>query len=192
MSLKKGLLIFFIILIIYSLIQAVIQINNKTTLSNSNASIKNSITDISDFDYSIEGENLVIEKYNGRQESIIINDTYTIDSKEYKVTNIEHAVFNGCDANLIYLPKTLVCIYDDTLAYLDNEVIDIYYEGTEEEWNKIFTKYETSSVSEEWNSGNAEGAGEALASKINSKIGHQYDKNKFNYHYEANIDDITN
>ena len=162
----------------------------KTILNNSNTVRKTNITDISNFDYSIDGENLIIEKCRGRQRSIIINNTYIIDGKEYKVTDIKHAAFNGCNANIIYFPKTLTHIYDDTLAYLNEEMVDIYYEGTEEEWNAIFTKYEITSAKEEWNNGNAEAAGEALADKLNAKIGHKYDESKFNYHYEVNINDI--
>jgi len=147
-------------------------------------------TDISKFDYSIDNGKLVLQKYKGREKAIVISENYSIEGIEYEVTEIAHAIFNGCSADTIYLPKTLIKVYDDTLAYLNAEHINLYFGGSEENWNNIFTKYEIADTKERWNDGDAEGAGEALADKLNSKFGHEYDESKFTYHFETNISDI--
>lgn len=107
------------------------------------------------------------------------------------ITELNNSIFNSCKVSKIYLPKSLSIIYDDTLAYLGEDKIDVYYEGTEDEWNNMFTEYQAKSASEEWSNGNAEESGKALADKLNSSIGHEYDSSKFTFHYESDITDIN-
>lgn len=183
--LKKKL----IIVIVVILLLIIGSTNSKKSQNTSNDTTIET-TNISKFNYNINDTKLTLEKYKGNDNSIIISDTYTIDGINYTVNNISHTIFNGCTATKIYIPKTIECVYDDTLAYLNKDHIDIYYEGTEEEWNSIFTKYEASSAKEEWNNGNAEKAGKALADKLNAKIGHTYNPEKFTYHYNSNINNI--
>lgn len=147
-------------------------------------------TDISKFDYSIEDGKLILNKYKGREKFVIINDSYTVEETVYEVNEIAHTIFNGCSASVVYLPKTLSCVYDDTLAYLNAEHVELYFGGSEEDWNRIFTQYEKASAAEKWNEGDAEGAGVALADKLNAKFGHKYDESKFSYHFNATMMDI--
>lgn len=173
----------FLILIIIGIISGLFgnSSENKTTTP---------VTDISKFEYSIEQNTITLKRYKGNSENIIISDTYNIDNTNYQVTNMENAIFNGCNSKKIYIPKTMKCVYDDTLAYLSAEHIDIYFEGTEEEWNNIFKVYKKADAKEKWDAGESEEAGKALADKLNEKIGHKYDESKFTYHFEAKVEDI--
>jgi hypothetical protein len=165
--------------------------------------------DIDNFSYDIEGKELVLNDYNGSASELRIKNEYEIDGKSYEVndllnfqvsrssvktliiedgiTELNNSIFNGCDVDTIYLPKSLTVIYDDTLAYLSAEHIDLYYEGSKKQWKKIFKKYEASSVSEEIDNENYEGAGKAAADKINSLVGHELDRSKFTMHYASEI-----
>lgn len=182
---KKKIVLFIIAFLIFCGI--ISSITNNSTNTSSKIPEK---TEISNFDYEIVNDSLTLNKYKGVKKYIIISDTYNINGVDYKVRNFDNSIFNGCNASVIYIPKTLECIYDNTLAYLHNEHIDIYYEGSEDEWNNIFTTYTPSSAKEEWDNGNAKEAGEALADKLNSKIGHQYDTSKFTYHFNSTIESI--
>ena len=165
--------------------------DNTITISN-NAEIK--YTDIKKFDYQINGSSLKLERYNGSEKTVRIADNYTIDNNTYTVTELGDAIFNGSDVNKIYFPRTLNSITDNLLAYLSNEYddhTDIYYEGSQEEWNNIFQIYEATSVSDAYHSGDASGLGIALADKLNAKMGHKYDESKFTYHYNASLEDTA-
>ena len=84
------------------------------------------------------------------------------------------------------------CVYDTSLRYLHPEEeskIQIYYEGTGEEWNQIFSTYERQSVKEAWNSnddwekkGSAVGA--SVAEKLNGMMG-EYDSSNYEFHYSV-------
>ena len=168
---------------------------------------------ISDFDYSISEDNIVmLKQYKGNDSTLKIESQYNIDGQSYTtdlsdfqindtsvtalivsdgITELNDSIFNGCNVEKIYLPNTLTVVYDNTLAYLTENHIDIYYEGTQNDWNAIFTTYQAKSASEEWENGNAEEAGKAFADKLNSYIGHEYDSSKFTYHFESSMDDIV-
>ena len=164
--------------------------------------------DIQNFKYQTEGNMVLLESalssYKG--DTIRISPSYEIDGIEYAtdlsdfqvngssnlktvifaegITDIEHAVFNGCNAVNIYFPKSISAVDDDMLAYLDHgdEKINIYYAGTENEWNVVFQQYEAKSVSEaEW----GEEKGVALADKLNALIGHGFNPDNFVFHFEA-------
>lgn len=177
---------------------------------------ENNTASLDDFDYSFGDDgSLLLEEYNGDASHLKIESSYEIDGVTYStanlnefqigignstvntvifsegITNINNSVFNSCNVTTIYFPKSLEIIYDDTLAYLTASHIDIYYGGSEDEWNSIFTEYTPSSVSQEFKDGNAREAGKAMADKINSVIGHEYDASKITIHYEYNADAIT-
>lgn len=186
---------FWVIIAIIIIITIVSSNTNEETIEETDAETIAEViqaTDISNFNYTIENDSITIEKYTGNDEYIIIPDTYNIDGIDYQVNNIALAIFNGCgNVTTIYLPKTIQCVYDYSLAYLNAEHIDLYFEGTEDEWNTIFTIYEPSTVSDEWNDGDYEGSGEALAYKLNSYIGGtDYDETKFTYYYNSTISNI--
>lgn len=168
---------------------------------------------INSFDYSIDGNTVLLNKYNGSDHTLVIESNYTIDGMQYDVnldnfcigmdnnstdtliisegiTSVNDAIFNGCEVTKIFFPKSLSVIYDNTLAYLDADHIDIYYAGSEEEWYNIFQTYIANSISEKLKEGDGTAAGKALAYKVNSFIGHKYDASKFKYHFESNVEDV--
>lgn len=165
---------------------------------------------VDDFEYTIDNDTLLLESYTGKDSVLTIESEYEIDGVYYQVnlsdfqirnssvktfivsegiTELNNSIFNGSDVNKIYLPSSLNIIYDDTLAYLNEDHIDIYYGGTEADWESIFTEYQISSPSEEWENGNAEDAGKAAADKLNQAMGHKYDSSKFTYYYQSTEDD---
>ncbi len=158
--------------------------------NNNNEADKITYAELSDFEYVINEDGLTLEKYNGDSETLIIHPNYEIDGKSYNVILLEHTIFNGSDIKALYIPKTIETIYDDTLAYLDAEddKIQIYYEGSKKRWKKVFKHYD-SSVSNGGKS-KAEQRGAAAAEKFNKMLGHEYNANDFEYHFNANIEDI--
>lgn len=181
---EHKLLTFFLLLILIGVVSGIFGDSRGRTQ-------KRSATDISKFEYSIEGNNITLEKYKGNDRTIIIGDSYNIDNVDYVVTDMGNAVFNSCNANKIYIPKTLQCVYDNTLAYLSSEHVDIFFEGSEEEWNNIFKIYQKADVKEKLAEGNYSDAGVALADSLNEKIGHKYDESNFTYHYNSKMEDVN-
>lgn len=178
----------------------------------SNTKSNNDPTSLSDFDYTIDGDTLHLNRYNGKETSVVFSNVYNIDGTEYNITKLEgsmflgrsvdtvifkegikeisHAFFNSSKVEKLYIPVSFSYIYDDSLAYLSSSLKDIYYAGTQEQWNSIFTIYEAKSVSENLDSKNYEGAGQAIADKLNNAIGHSFDANNVTFHFEAKLDDL--
>ena len=149
------------------------------------------VTPIDVFEYTVNGDNtLCLDRVRNPETTIIISDTYNINGTEYTVTEVADAFFNGSDAENIFFPETIKKIYDNTLAYLHAEHVNIYYAGTKEQWDTVFTEYKASSASEEWKAGNYEDAGAAAADKINSLFGHEYDPAQFTIHYDSDVLDV--
>lgn len=185
-SLKTGIAACVFIIFIFSIFSAFWNSNSENAEKDD---LK--ISNLSAFDYTELSENTIrLNSYKGHEKSIIINSNYDINGNNYIVTELKNSIFNGCDANIVFIPGSLSILYDDTLAYLNAEHIELYYEGTEEQWNSIFTNYEPSSASEEFENGNYEEAGTALADKLNDSIGHKFDESKFSMHFESNVNDI--
>lgn len=192
--------------------------NNEATLSNVSESSKTAqveetpeSSDINNFSYNVQEDKVLLEEYEGEASTLVIEDEYVIEGTSYQtdlssfqvsansvktllikegITELKNSIFNGSNVETLYLPKSLTYIYDDTLAYLNSDHIDLYYGGTEEEWMSILIEYNSSSVVDEVESGNAEEAGTALADKLNSYLGHEFDESKFSINYGINIDDL--
>lgn len=174
--------------------------------------VKDSESDeASDFKYDIEGEEIILHSYSGRDSILEIKTQYTVDGKEYK-TNIEDfqvwsskvktliidegfetvktPIFNSCGVENVYFPKSMTNVYDYTLAYLhpdEGQRIKIYYGGTQEEWLDIFTQYKRTKVEDA--KGGSE-VGQSLADKINEIVGTEYDSSLFEYFFSANPEDL--
>ncbi len=177
-------------------------------------------SNISDFDYELSEGNLKITEYNGKSEVLEIKSSYEIDDSVYKtdlsefqigignskvasviledgIEEINDAAFNSCDVKNVFFPKSMRLVYDNTLSYLhpdEGEKIRIYYAGTKDEWDEIFTEYERKTVKEAWESSDnpdekASAAGKALAQKLNGMMG-EYDGSKFEYFFSASPDDL--
>ena len=169
-------------------------------------------TPIKDFKYEVVDGNLILKKYNGRDKVVCIANEYEIEGSTYPVlsvdggmfftrsvktavfsegiTDITHAVFNSSKIERLYLPSSLSCIYDDSLAYISRSLTDIYYGGSEDQWNQIYTAYKTDSVSSKIDDNDFEGAGAAVADKLNSLIGHDFDLSSVTMHYNATEADM--
>ena len=167
--------------------------------------------EIDEFDYEISGDEVILAKFDGKNKVLEIKPTYEIDGTEYKtnlsefylsgsdvetlilndgISEVNTAMFNMSDVNKVFFPKTMETVYDYTLAYLhpdDGQMIQIYYEGTQDEWSEIFAEYKRTKVED------AEGAeeiGTAIADKINDMIGTEYDSSKFEFFFSASPDDL--
>lgn len=133
--------------------------------------------DISDFDYAISEDSIILESYEDSNKYLEILSTYEIDGEKYKtnldefqvgggpktlvlsegITSVNNSIFNGSDIQSVFFPSSMEYLYDDTLSYLhpdDGEKIHIYYAGTSEEWYLLMKDYETErqSLSEAWDS----------------------------------------
>ena len=119
---KKIILGIIIFLLVIGILRGLFSDSNKTDT-------QLAYSDLSDFEYEILDNTINLKKYKKHDKKIIINETYNIDGSDYTVTHIEDAIFNGSSANVVYIPKTITCVYDNTLAYLGADHIDLYYAG---------------------------------------------------------------
>ena len=174
---------------------------------------KNKISGIEAFEYTIDGDEVKLEKYVGKDETVELQSKYTIDGNKYKTdisdfqigignsraktviidegfTEVPNAIFNSCDVQRIFFPKSMETVYDYTLSYLipeEGSRIKIYYAGTQDEWGEIFKEYKRTKVED------AEGPeekGAALADKLNEMMGSEYDSSQFEYFFSASPDDL--
>lgn len=171
------------------------------------------VTPIDDFKYTLTENELTLQKCSGSDDIIYVANQYSIDGNTYNVTKLDgamffnskvktvilangigeisHALFNGAQIEHLYIPNSLKCIYDDSLAYISRSLTDIYFGGTEEEWNQIYTSYDAGSISENVENSNLEGAGAAAADKLNALIGHsEFDISTIEIHYNASETDL--
>lgn len=165
------------------------------------------------FHYKISEDRVVLDSYIGKNEILEIKPTYIIDGVEYKTdisdfqvgignskvktlildegfTEVKTSIFNSCDVESVYFPKSMTNIYDYTLSYLhpdDEKTIKIYYAGTQDEWAQIFTEYKRKKI-EDTEFG--EEMGSAMADKVNEMIGAEYDSSLFEYYFSASPDDL--
>lgn len=115
-------------------------------------------TGIEEFDYYIDGDDLFIQEYNGNDDKVYIDSKYEIDGKELSVSalqdgtflfsdvesviladgisSLDDNTFNSCDVKHLYIPSTLEPKDSSFWSYL-HDVEEIYYGGSNEQWNKI-------------------------------------------------------
>lgn len=169
---------------------------------------------ISDFDYDIEGSSVKLHGYDGKCKILEILPSYNIDGTDYAtdlsdfqigigsshvesvifqegITEIYDAVFNSCDVQKVFFPKSMINVTDKALSYLnpkeDGDLIQIYYAGTQDDWGNIFTEYKRTKVED---AEFGEELGTSIADKINSMLGGDYDSSEFEYYFSASPDDL--
>lgn len=169
---------------------------------------------ISDFDYDIEGSAVKLHGYDGKCKVLEILPSYNIDGADYTtdlsdfqvgignsyvesvifqegITGIYDAVFNSCDVQKVFFPKSMENVTDKALSYLspekDDDLIQIYYAGTQDDWGNIFTEYKRTKVED---SEFGEEMGESIADKLNEMMGSKYDSSEFEYYFSASPDDL--
>ena len=167
--------------------------------------------DIEDFTYELSGDTVLLTKYTGRDKVLTVRAAYEIDGRSYTtdlsdfqigssrvktlildegITTVKTSIFNSSDVERIFFPKSMSTVYDYTLSYLhpaNGERIEIYYAGTQEEWQEIFTEYERTPVED---AEFGEELGEALADKLNEALGASYDSAQFVYYFSATPEEI--
>jgi len=170
---------------------------------------------LQDFNYTVKDGQVYLEDYNGDEKILTINGSYDKDGVTYKtnlddfvaaihgnteavifgegIETLSHAMFNMSDVQKIFLPITMTKVEDATLSYLhpegDNEYIQVYYEGSQDQWSQIFTKYEDLTMEE---ADSAEEYGTAAADWVNSFFGLGYDSSEFEYFFDATPEDLIN
>lgn len=168
---------------------------------------------ISDFDYDISGDTVVLHGYDGKCKVLEIKPTYDIDGKTYTsdisdfqvgignksvesvilcegITQIYDSIFNSSNVKSVYFPKTISNVTDKSLSYLhpdDGEKIKIYYGGSQDEWGSIFTEYKRTKVED---AEFGEELGTSLADKINEMAGSEYDSSLFEYFFSSTPDEL--
>jgi hypothetical protein len=167
-----------------------------------------------DFFYTLTDVTIILESCNTHKSTLVIYPTYTVDGKEYKtdlsqfqvgigdnsvdtliisegITEVKTSIFNSCDVQRVYFPKSITNVYDYTLSYLHPKgkggKIEIYYGGTQDEWLNIFTEYKRTRV-EDAEFGSE--MGDALADKANELLGSKYDSSLFDYYFNADLNDL--
>ncbi len=84
-------------------------------------------------------------------------------------------------------------VEDETLGYLSpkkgNDYVEIYYEGTLDQWMEVFVEYEEMTMEK---AQTAEEYGAAAADWLNGLIGAGYDSSKFMYFFETKPEDLIN
>ena len=169
--------------------------------------------EITEFDYEIFADKVLLESFNGKNKIVEIKPSYNIDGINYQtdlsefqvgignntmdtiifgegITEIPNNIFNSSDIKKVYFPKTMTVVYDKALSYLhpdEGELIQIYYGGTQDEWAQIFTEYQRTKVED---AEFGEELGTALADKLNEMMGSSYDSSEFEYFFSATPDDL--
>lgn len=113
-------------------------------------------TQISDFDYYLDGEEIIVRKYNGFDKRIKICSTYNVDGKDYLITKFSEGVFalgnvysvilpdtlksmpnntfNSSNIKYVYIPKSIEPQNGYAFYSYFHDVEAIYYGGSENEW----------------------------------------------------------
>ena len=161
---------------------------------------------LDDFSFSITENGVSLESYMGKAKRLIIESSYEYGGAEYKtdlsnfqigtssveslilsegITEVKTSIFNSSDVKNVFFPASMACVYDYTLSYIhlpDGERAKIFYAGTQEEWNSIFTEYQRKAVKD---ADFGEEMGTALADVVNQWIGANYDSALFDYYFSA-------
>ena len=77
-------------------------LNTEANIENSDTNTnENGITPLQDFDYTINGTTLVLNKYKGENSIINIANEYEVDGTTYKIDNVEGSMFLGMSVKTV-------------------------------------------------------------------------------------------
>lgn len=155
---KSGCLIIVIILVVLGIIGMIF---GDDSSDESKSVWKEGYSELEEFDYYIDGDEIYLKDYNGSSSKVRISSTYTVDGKECRVValtegtfalgsvksaiipegvvSVEMNTFNSCGIKNVFLPSTLKEISSSFLGYF-HDVDTIYYGGSEEQWNSLVEK----------------------------------------------------
>ena len=206
-----GVVVLGIIGVIFSKEENKETVQEKATVQNEEEDVRETFS-IESFEYTLEDNNIFLERYKGKDDALTIDASYNVDGKDYAtnlsefqvssdfvktliinegITELNNSIFNSCEVTKVYLPKSLSVIYDNTIAYLwSDDKIALYYGGSEDDWNNVFEEYEIANVKDKIDEGDAEGAGSALADKLNKMVGHEFDASQYEMHYDSSPVDV--
>lgn len=131
---------------------------NKRGIKRSSSVWLEGYTNLDEFEYYVDGNEIFLTDFDSREKKVRINSTYKIDGNIYHVVSLDGAFtlgsvtsviipegvrsisnheFNSCGIKFLYLPSTLQDIGDDTFWWYFHNVEKIYYGGSEEQWNQL-------------------------------------------------------
>lgn len=114
-------------------------------------------TPLDEFEYYIDDDGIHLKDCNSESKKIWVSAVYTYEGRELPVasmergayfhsvdsiiisegiTKINNSVFNGCGVKYLYFPSTLTN-FTGWSYFHDGE--KLYYGGTKEQWNELFT-----------------------------------------------------
>jgi hypothetical protein len=165
----------------------------------------------SDFEYELNDSIIRIKRFKGSNTRLHLYSKYKVDKKTYTTdlsdmdfgfnkakTVILHSgfktiptnLFNSSDVTTVYFPNTMTQIYDYCLSYIhaddDKSKVKIYYQGSQNQWNKIFAEYHRKSFKE---AKTAYEKGASIADKLNEMMG-GYDSSKYEFYFNASESDV--
>jgi len=168
-------------------------------------------TPLDNFSFELKDSKIYLQRYTEHDKNVWIASEYEVNGKNYSVSLAEFKIdsfsvesvifedgikdiylgcFNSTDIVRLYIPESMSPIYDYTLAYIDTTLSEIYYGGSEKDWNMAYRHYETNSTSEAISKGDYESAGSALAEELNGLVGHEFHLEDKKIFYDTKIGDL--
>lgn len=152
-----AIIIFFLIVI--SIIAESISPPESSGDKNTNSSIwLDGYTNIEDFEYSLNGNEIYIGDYNGHANSVRLSSNYKINDTDCHIVSFDNATFifsdvksvvipegtltladntfNSSDIMFLYLPSTLSSTTQNFFNYF-HDLKTLYYGGSQEQWNTL-------------------------------------------------------
>lgn len=157
---KNGCLSLILIILLFGMIGSIFDGEKEQELNEadkeSNSVWLEGYTDINDFEYYIDGNEIFLTDFNSREKKVRINSSYEIDGKTYNVVSLDGVFtlnnvtsviipegvrsvadneFNSCGVKFLYLPSTLKDVGGEHFWDYFHDVERIYYGGSKEQWD---------------------------------------------------------
>lgn len=131
--------------------------NKDTFIEDVHNTIESGYAPLTDFEYDLISEGIVLTDYSGDDESVKIAASYYVNGKAYAVVKLDttfalssvdivcipegvtvltQATFNSCGIKKLYLPSTLTDVPERFWRYF-HDLDTLYYGGTEDEFKSL-------------------------------------------------------
>lgn len=210
---KGCLVLLFLVVFVSSFIFFMVSGSDKTSQDGNSSTERwaSAPSPLSDFEATFDGNTVYLDSYTGESTNIWIPAVYESEGTTYTVsledlhligtsvesvilgdgiTSTNNAIFNSTKISRIYIPESLYPVYDNTLAYINDSLTEIYYGGSETAWESAFQEYSAGSAQEHFANGEYEEAGAALASDLNDAIGHDFTTDGKTITFNAKISEL--